>query len=586
MLSAALPWTALQQVKANLNCYSEKPRPNIIFILADDQGWGDIGRNGNPNVETPVLDRFAEEGTVFNHFYASPLSSPSRASFLTGRHFLRTGVQHVKFLYDVMRSEETTIAEILKAHGYATGCFGKWHNGAHYPNNPNGQGFDEFIGFYSGAVPNYFDRALIHNNMPIETKGYITDVLTDKALEFIRNHSTEPFFCYLPYNVVHDPFQVPDRYFSKYKNKGLPDDLACIYAECENLDDNIGRILSELEQMNIRNNTIVVYSSDNGANTDRYDGYRRGIKGSLHEGGCIVPFFIQWPGHIVANRQINHIAAHIDLLPTLLELANITPVPGLKPDGRSFAKTLLRKQDTPDSRCLYEHLDGLGAVRSPQYRLIIGDSLELYDLSVDSSETQNIARKHPEITNSLLSGYIRWLADVTAGGFDYVPIEIGNEKEPIVELQIWEALEAPVMTEPHVHGTDPRRGWAYEPLDKWTTVKGRITWLIEVVEPGEYEVSLKYGCKPGNEGAMLMLQADSSYLMTTVDKVHDAVRLPQPDRVSAPGPGLFDWGMMHLGTLQLRKGQTTLTLRALSMPGTEVVSMQSLIFRKTDQKNK
>ncbi len=189
-------------------------RPNIVLILADDMGWGDMSSHGNPVVETPVLDRLAAQGARFERFYVSPLCAPTRASLLTGRYHLRTGVASVTSGLETMRSSEVTLAEVFKTAGYTTGAFGKWHNGAHYPENPEGQGFQEFLGFCGGHWTNYFNTALQHNGQMAKTSGYITDVLTDAALGFIEQNKTKPFLCYIPYNAPHGPFQVPDTYFN------------------------------------------------------------------------------------------------------------------------------------------------------------------------------------------------------------------------------------------------------------------------------------------------------------------------------------------------------------------------------------
>ncbi|MQY63441.1 MAG: sulfatase-like hydrolase/transferase, partial [Calditrichaeota bacterium] len=293
-------------------------RPNILLIMTDDQGWGDITSHGNDVIKTPVMDRIAAEGARFERFYVSPVCAPTRAALLTGRYCLRTGTHGVTRGQENMRSDEVTNAEVFKQAGYATGCFGKWHNGAHYPHHPNGQGFDEFFGFCAGHWNNYFDTTLDRNGQPVETKGYISDVLTNASMAFIEQNRKRPFFCYLPYNAPHTPWQVPDRYFDKYKAKGLDDETACSYAMTECLDDNIGRLLGQLDELNLAGDTIVLFLTDNGPNTDRYNGGMKGRKGSVNEGGVRVPLFIRWPGHIRPGTYVKPIAAHIDLLPTLV----------------------------------------------------------------------------------------------------------------------------------------------------------------------------------------------------------------------------------------------------------------------------
>ena len=227
--------------------HARQDHPNIVLIMTDDQGWGDIHSHGNPKLDTPVMDRLAQEGVRFERFFVSPVCAPTRASLLTGRYFLRTGTHGVTRAFETMRSEEITLAEAFKQAGYATGHFGKWHNGAHYPHDPNGQGFDEYLGFSAGHWNNYFDTHLIHNGRRVETEGYINDVLTDAAMAFIDQHKDDPFFVYLPYNTPHSPFQVPDQYFNKYKERGFDDKNATVYGMVENLDDNLGRLFDRLD---------------------------------------------------------------------------------------------------------------------------------------------------------------------------------------------------------------------------------------------------------------------------------------------------------------------------------------------------
>ena len=196
-------------------------KPNVLIILADDMGWGDVSVNYNDKVETPALTRLVNQSMSFDRFYVCPLSAPTRSEMLTGRYFLRTGVSSVTQGFENMRPDEVTIAEILKTNGYSTGCFGKWHNGGYFQQHPNRQGFDEFVGFCVGHLGYYFDAYYLRNDDEVKSNGYSSDYFTDKALDFIDNNKNKPFFCYVPYNVPHSPFQVPEKYFLKYKEKGL-----------------------------------------------------------------------------------------------------------------------------------------------------------------------------------------------------------------------------------------------------------------------------------------------------------------------------------------------------------------------------
>jgi len=211
-----LATTALSMAgSANTETNSTR-KPNVLLILTDDQGWGDVTSHGNDVIDTPVMDSLAASGARFDRFFVSPVCAPTRASLLTGRYHPRTGVHGVTRGYETMRSNEVTLARVFKNAGYATGCFGKWHNGAHYTYHPNGKGFDEFLGFCAGHWNNYFDTNLERNGQQIKVKGYITNVLTDAALKFMEDSKDDPFFCYVPYNCPHGPFQVPDKYFDKY----------------------------------------------------------------------------------------------------------------------------------------------------------------------------------------------------------------------------------------------------------------------------------------------------------------------------------------------------------------------------------
>ena len=381
-------------------------RPNVLLIITDDQGWGDIYSHGNDKLDTPVLDKLAADGARFDRFFVSPLCAPTRASLLTGRYHLRTGTHGVTRGQETMRSEEVTLAEIFRQAGYTTGCFGKWHNGAHYPYHPNGQGFDEFFGFCGGHWNNYFNTTLEHNGEPVKTSGYVTDVLTDAAMTFVEKNKDRPFFCYLPYNAPHSPWQVPDKYFGKYKARGFDDMTACAYGMCENLDDNIGRLLSKLDDLGLAGDTIVLFLTDNGPNSDRYNGGMKGRKGSAHEGGIRVPLFIRWPGHINPGTAVRQIAAHIDLLPTLVELCRL-PMPRTLPlDGINLAPLLKGETANWPDRMIFTHKGPSGSVRTERWRAVgTGKIWELYDMIADPGQKRNVAKQYMQLVKELRAAY-------------------------------------------------------------------------------------------------------------------------------------------------------------------------------------
>lgn len=404
-------------------------RPNVLMIITDDQGYGDLSIHGNPYIETPVLDKLGEESVRFDRFYVSSVCAPGRASILTGRYNLRTGTHGVTRNMEAMRPEEVSLPEAFRTVGYRTACIGKWHNGIQYPYNPDGQGFDEFFGFTGGHINDYFDATLLRGTKAVKTNGYITDVLTDEAIKFMRNHKDSPFFCYLSYNAPHGPWQVPDKYYDKFKNQGFDARVSSIWGMCENIDDNVGRIIHFLKQQEIYDNTVVVFLTDNGATqtVKIFNAGMRGGKTSVHEGGTRVPLFVHYPEANWQPKVVKELTAHIDLYPTLLDICNILPPDGPPLDGVNLRPLLESKADGWEDRILFTHnpIDETnrypGAVRTPKYRLlrkipgpqagsaaVNRDSLalpwELYDMENDPAENNNIADREPEIVSSLSPG--------------------------------------------------------------------------------------------------------------------------------------------------------------------------------------
>ena len=297
-------------------------QPNIVLIVADDLGYGDLSANGNPDVLTPNLDALMGQSIAFDRFFVSPVCAPTRAALLTGRYPLRTGVRGVTGGRENMRPAETTLAETLRAAGYRTGLFGKWHNGEHVPLTPGSQGFDRFLGFTYGHINDYFDAALEdEGGKAVPTRGYITDVLTSAAMDFVTQNRDRPFFAYLAYNAPHKPYQVPDAEFDRFRARGMSAQLASVYGMIVRLDAQIGRLLRHLDATGLAENTVVVFMSDNGAGgPQRYNAGMKGRKGSVDEGGGRVPLLVRWPARWPHGARVSQIAAHIDLYPTLLGL--------------------------------------------------------------------------------------------------------------------------------------------------------------------------------------------------------------------------------------------------------------------------
>ena len=570
LLLLAAPTTAFAQARA------EAPRhPNILLVLTDDQGWGDVRSHGNPAIDTPVMDRLARESARFERFYVSPVCAPTRASLMTGRYSLRTGTQWVTFGLETMRPDEVTMAEVLRDAGYATGLFGKWHNGSHYPSDPVGQGFDTFVGFAAGHWNNYFDATLESDHVAgrlgagghvdrqaLETTGDITDVLTDSTLAFIDRNRDRPFFAYVPYNAPHGPFQVTDRYFDKYTARGLDDKTAAVYGMVDNADENLGRILAEVDRLGLRDDTIVLFLTDNGPNGERFNGHMHGIKASVHEGGSRVPLFVRWPGHMDSTTVVRHIAAHIDLLPTLAEMAGVPLPAGLALDGISLAPTLLRTGPEPTGQTLFTHHSETaalrpypGAVRTDRWRAVrYGDAWELYDMTADPSEAVDVAPGYPDLVARFAAEYDAWFADASRGLSEPRRAPVGYAEAPGVDLP---AVESTFTGSIRYAGES---GWSNDWLTGWAQ-GGTASWLLDVVAPGTYRVSADVTAPR----AGVRLEASVGRARTAGDvPTFDPPLTPSPDRVPRGEVYAKPWETVDLGTIRLDAGPATVTVRALT----------------------
>jgi arylsulfatase A len=393
-------------------------KPNVVIILSDDQGWGDVGFNGNQIIHTPTLDSLAASAVVFNRFYVSPASISSRASILSGKYNLSTGASCQTIQDETFQKADITIAEVLSKNGYATAYFGKWHNGLNYSRTPLNHGFDAFFGFSEGQLNNYFDAELLYNGAKVKTQGYITDVLTDSVLNFISN-SHNPFFAFVAYNTPHAPYQVPNAYLNAFKKSGITSETAAVYGMCQNIDDNVLRIQNALKTFGKHDNTIFIYMSDNGPSYVRYNGGFKGRKEQVDEGGVRVPFIIDYPKCDFIQRRINtDFAAHIDLFPTLLDLCSIT-ADNIQFDGVSFAGNLIDSTKHFIDRKLYSYQrynNGIvaGAVRTDKYLLTCyPDDTALCNIIEDPYQMVNIRGYEPLVYNTLIEDFHMWVEQQT-----------------------------------------------------------------------------------------------------------------------------------------------------------------------------
>lgn len=563
--------------------HAGEARPNVLLIVTDDQGYGDITSHDNPAIDTPVLDRLASEGARFDRFMVSPMCAPTRASILTGRFPLRVGVHGVTRGQEAIRSDEITLGELFKQAGYATGAFGKWHNGGHYPNHPNGRGFDTFVGFTGGHWENYFDTELQHNGEPFQSSGYITDVLTDHALKFIEYSRERPFFCYVPYNAPHGPFQLPDRYYDKHKDRGLNTKDASVYGMVENIDDNVGRLLAALEAHGVADNTVVIFLTDNGPNSDRFNGNMRGSKGDVHEGGVRVPLFVRWPGRIEAGLEVQELSAHIDLLPTLQVICGLAAVD--KPlDGRDLSGLLgLRERGAWPDRTLFNYAWGRSAVRTERWRAVKDGhrAWELYDMQADPGQRSDVVADHPEVIRELRGAYERYGREV---GFDEMttePVVVGHAAAPRVLLPAHEAVLHTGSSGDGIRYVT-ENGWAGEWITRWTDAEAYPEWRIDVKQPGPYHVTLRYAARKKQVGGELSIQAGDASVGVTIDRPFELKRIPARDRVREDKTYIKDWGRLDGGVISLEAGVQALRVRVLSKPANEVLRLKAVELEKID----
>lgn len=561
---------------------NDSPLPNVIVILADDQGWGDLSANGNTVLSTPHIDSLAADGARSDRFFVQPVCSPTRAEFLTGRWHPRGGVRGVSTGQERLDLDETTIAQAFHAAGYATGCFGKWHNGTQYPYHPNARGFSEYYGFTSGHWGEYFDPPLDHNGEAVQGEGYISDDLTTHAIEFLRSNAaaSQPSFCYLAFCTPHSPMQVPDSYWDRFAQADVQDsgsdreDLnhtRAALAMCENIDHNVGRILSFLSDSRLADDTIVVYFTDNGPNGPRWNGGMKGHKGSTDEGGVRSPLHIRWPATIEPGTVVRPIAAAIDLYPTLIDLAGIDRHGDLPFDGVSLAPWLRgERPETPD-RILFQHWAGRVSARTQQFRL--DHAGQLFDLDNDPAQRQDVAASHPEITARLSAAVEHWRHSVhsQAPSTDDRPFPVGYSEFPRTVLPARDGV-------PHGGVERSSRAPNCSYFTNWTSTDDRITWDIEVHTPGRYQAIVHYTCPEAAVGVRIRLSAGDVAAAAVITEAHDPpLRGAEQDRVSR-GPESFvkDFRPLSLGTITLPAGRATLMLEATEVPADRVADVRSV----------
>lgn len=487
-------------------------RPNVILIMTDDQGYGDIGRHGNTMIRTPRLDRLHDESVRLTNFHVDPTCSPTRAALLTGRYSTRTGVWHTVMGRSLMYRDEVTVADVFAANGYRTGIFGKWHLGDTYPLRPQDRGFHETVihgGGGVGQTPDYWGNDYADDRYQVNGEwkpfaGYCTDVFFGEALKFIERQREQPFFVYLPTNVPHSPYIVPERYQRAYLERGVPPAMAAFYGMIENLDEHVGQLLDRLKVLGLEDNTIVIFMTDNGssegvlrtkaagaddANWTGFNAGMRGTKGTEYDGGHRVPFFIRWPARGIGGRNAHDVAplaAHFDVLPTLVELAGLKFTPKHPLDGRSLVPLLTDKTATAawPARTLFAHVQRdeippkwkKSAVFTDRWRYVNG--AELYDIAADPGQQRDVAAQHPEAVAQLRSAYETWWRSLEPALQRFEPILLGAPRHRRVEFTCMD-WHAPI----------PQIPWHQSHIKKAPQVNG--WWQVEIARAGRYEFTLR-----------------------------------------------------------------------------------------------
>jgi arylsulfatase len=422
-------------------------KPNIILVMTDDQGYGDLGCHGHPFLKTPNLDKLYAQSTRFTDFHASPTCAPTRAALMTGRAPFKNGVTHTILERERMTLEATTIADVLKRAGYTTGIFGKWHLGDEDPYQPHNRGFDEVFIHGAGGIGqkyqgtcadapdnSYFDPVIKHNNVFVKTTGYCTDVFFRQTLGWIRAQGAagKPFFAYLATNAPHSPYIVADKYKAMYEGK-CEEKAAAFHGMITNIDDNMGVLMEKLDEWGLTDNTLLIFMTDNGSSVATYNYGMKGKKGSVNEGGSRVPLFVRLPGRIKPGVDVARLTRHVDLFPTLAEFAGAKAPEELDLDGRSliplidspaaewpdrdtfFHKGRWKKKGMRAKKGRSDHAPENSkykgfAVRNEKWRLVSKSSL--YDIENDPGEKKNVIKEHPEVAQKMLTAYDAWWDEV------------------------------------------------------------------------------------------------------------------------------------------------------------------------------
>ena len=483
-------------------------KPNVIILITDDQGYGDLACHGNPVLKTPSLDKLHTESIRFTNFHVSPFCTPTRAALMTGRHPARTGAFRTASGRSTLKSTELTMAEYFAKAGYATGMIGKWHLGDNAPSRPMDQGFQHVVWHKAGGIGqaadywgnNQFDDTYERNGTYEKFQGYATDIWFTEAQHFVTQNKEKPFFLYLSLNAPHSPYKVPKKWSAPYKEKVTWKGGAEFYGMITNLDHNLGELRQKLSELNIADNTIFIFMTDNGSSNGTarmvleegaYRGFSAGMKGmksTVWEGGHRVPLFIHWPGgNLTGGQDRPQLSAHLDILPTLADLCGFALDESIPRDGNSFTKALQSAEaEAPRDHYITQLHGGPRFVSQPvpylsscvaqgDWRLIEGENL--YHLKDDPGQLRNIADKHPEVVAELRAIYDKhWQSissEMTPASYD-----LGNPAENPTHLcsQDWFLPQ----------GNPP---WNFGEINQLKKITG--PWNVNVVKAGTYKFTLR-----------------------------------------------------------------------------------------------
>ncbi|WP_298946141.1 arylsulfatase [uncultured Polaribacter sp.] len=504
ILLIALFGLTISCISQSINETSSKAtkKPNVIIVITDDQGYGDIAAHGNPLVKTPALDKFHDQSVRLTDFHVGPTCAPSRSGLMTGRYANRVGVWHTIGGVSILRKEEVTMADIFKENGYETAMFGKWHLGDTYPSRPQDKGFKHTVAHGGGGVGqtpdywgnDYFDDTYMKNGVPTKYKGYCSDIWFDEAIKYIEEKKDQPFFAYISTNAPHLPYNVPEEYYNKYKDLDIPEFQKIFYGMITNVDDNFAKLQQKLKDLKIDDNTIVIFMTDNGTASGykkvggKLHGFNAGMKGtknSEYEGGHRVPFFISYPKmDIKGGKDIDELTAHIDVLPTLASLCDIK-LPNIKIDGSDMSSVILGNQKTINREYLVTDSQRVqapvkwrkSAVMSDKMRLVNGK--ELYDIAKDPGQENNIANQNPAIVEKMKGHYDEWWSSVSSKFNQFPVIILGSDHQNPIELTCHDT---------HVH--DSKIPWNQDFIReaKKNPMGGNFT--VEFEQSGKYQIEI------------------------------------------------------------------------------------------------